>query len=155
MHKPSACPAGTVLSGLSIYKDGAEVVAKPDEEYPEWLWQIISEPSMKTTAASTDGSEEIAGGGAGSGGGRADTKGQIRAREKRELKARRAAQAAEARGQARMARINKASKGQQVKAQTEQQLQNRDPADVERETARALRAANRKNLKTNNFIKSS
>jgi large subunit ribosomal protein L54 len=37
----SGCPAGTVLNGLSYIKGKPDLVAKPDDEYPEWLWRCL------------------------------------------------------------------------------------------------------------------
>ena len=36
----SSCPAGTVLTGLNYLKGEQPVLAKPDEEYPAWLWDL-------------------------------------------------------------------------------------------------------------------
>ncbi|KAK7437410.1 hypothetical protein VKT23_018656 [Stygiomarasmius scandens] len=36
----SCCQADTVLEGLNYLKGQAPVLAKPDEEYPDWLWTI-------------------------------------------------------------------------------------------------------------------
>ncbi|KAK0535817.1 hypothetical protein OC842_002186 [Tilletia horrida] len=52
----SVCPAGTVLSGLGIYKDKAEPIALPDEEYPSWLWSLI-----ETSSSQSSGGLSIAG----------------------------------------------------------------------------------------------
>ncbi|TFK44234.1 mitochondrial ribosomal protein L37-domain-containing protein [Crucibulum laeve] len=37
----SSCPADTVLPGVNYLKGQGPVLAKPDEEYPEWLWTIL------------------------------------------------------------------------------------------------------------------
>ncbi|TRM59943.1 mitochondrial ribosomal protein L37-domain-containing protein [Schizophyllum amplum] len=37
----SSCPADTILVGLNYLKGQPPVLAKPDEEYPEWLWTIL------------------------------------------------------------------------------------------------------------------
>ncbi|KAK1921617.1 60s ribosomal protein l37, mitochondrial precursor [Papiliotrema laurentii] len=37
----SSCAPGTVLHGLNVLKDSSDPVAKPDEEYPAWLWNLI------------------------------------------------------------------------------------------------------------------
>lgn len=36
----SSCPAGTVMKGLNIMKDGTDPIAMNDEEYPSWLWEL-------------------------------------------------------------------------------------------------------------------
>ncbi|EGG13246.1 60s ribosomal protein l37 mitochondrial precursor [Melampsora larici-populina 98AG31] len=41
----SSVKAGTPLKGLGIIKGVGDPVAKPDEEYPSWLWSLI-EPGM-------------------------------------------------------------------------------------------------------------
>ncbi|KAM0786801.1 hypothetical protein ACM66B_002234 [Microbotryomycetes sp. NB124-2] len=48
----SACPAGTKLTGLNYLKDGADPVAKDDDEYPNWLWTLV-EPAKKPTNSSS------------------------------------------------------------------------------------------------------
>lgn len=153
-HIPSSCTPGTVLTGLAILKDAPEVIAKPDEEYPSWLWELANEPAMKTTFASTDAAEVIASE-SGSSSAFPATKGALRAKEKRAMKAKRAAQAAEDRAQAKAARIAKAAKGAEVPKAQQKAAEGRDPIEVERETQRALRKANRDRIRTNNFIQSS
>ncbi|PHH89152.1 hypothetical protein CDD83_6584 [Cordyceps sp. RAO-2017] len=37
----SACPEGTVLTGLSYTKGVPDPVALKDEDYPEWLWSCL------------------------------------------------------------------------------------------------------------------
>ncbi|XP_003488763.1 39S ribosomal protein L54, mitochondrial [Bombus impatiens] len=32
------------VCGSNIYKEGEDIKLKPDSEYPEWLWQIRTEP---------------------------------------------------------------------------------------------------------------
>lgn len=79
----SSAPAGTVLTGLSIFKDRPEPVARPDSHYPPWLWEILG---SKEDASATPISlaAELAG----------MAKGEARVAEKRLMKARRAAQRA-------------------------------------------------------------
>ncbi|THU93893.1 hypothetical protein K435DRAFT_829379 [Dendrothele bispora CBS 962.96] len=36
----SCCSADTVLEGLNYLKGQPPVLAKPDEEYPDWLWTV-------------------------------------------------------------------------------------------------------------------
>ena len=38
---PSSVPAGAILKGLNFYKNGADPIALPDDEYPDWLWEIL------------------------------------------------------------------------------------------------------------------
>ncbi|PAV23585.1 mitochondrial chloroplast ribosomal L54 L37 [Pyrrhoderma noxium] len=37
----SSCTEGTVLVGLNYLKGQPPVVAKKDEEYPPWLWDLL------------------------------------------------------------------------------------------------------------------
>lgn len=37
----SSCPAGTMLAGVNYLKGQPPVLAKPDEEYPSWLWDLL------------------------------------------------------------------------------------------------------------------
>ncbi|KAH8813419.1 mitochondrial ribosomal protein L37-domain-containing protein [Flagelloscypha sp. PMI_526] len=37
----SSCPENTELVGLNYLKDQPEVIAKPDSEYPPWLWTLL------------------------------------------------------------------------------------------------------------------
>ncbi|KAG8982429.1 hypothetical protein FRB90_006798 [Tulasnella sp. 427] len=37
----SSCLPGTVLEGLTWLKDQKPILAKPDEEYPPWLWTLL------------------------------------------------------------------------------------------------------------------
>lgn len=39
----SIAPAGTVLKGLNIRKKGTDVIALKEEEYPEWLWEVLDD----------------------------------------------------------------------------------------------------------------
>ncbi|XP_029053040.1 39S ribosomal protein L54, mitochondrial isoform X1 [Osmia bicornis bicornis] len=34
----------TYVCGLNYYKEGEEIQLKPDDQYPEWLWNIRTEP---------------------------------------------------------------------------------------------------------------
>jgi large subunit ribosomal protein L54 len=42
----SSCPAGTVLTGLSVLKDQSDPVALPDDQYPAWLWTILDDADV-------------------------------------------------------------------------------------------------------------
>ncbi|KAI0345398.1 hypothetical protein BDW22DRAFT_1325334, partial [Trametopsis cervina] len=37
----SACVEGTELVGLKWLKDQGTVMAKADDEYPDWLWTLL------------------------------------------------------------------------------------------------------------------
>ena len=39
----SSVAKGTVLKGIHILKQGSDPVAKGDEEYPDWLWKLLSQ----------------------------------------------------------------------------------------------------------------
>ncbi|KIY70416.1 hypothetical protein CYLTODRAFT_488091 [Cylindrobasidium torrendii FP15055 ss-10] len=38
----SSCLPDTVLEGLNYLKDQPPVLAKPDSEYPDWLWNVLT-----------------------------------------------------------------------------------------------------------------
>jgi large subunit ribosomal protein L54 len=42
----SSAPAGTKLTGLNVKKSGEDPVALAEEEYPEWLWDLL-DPSIQ------------------------------------------------------------------------------------------------------------
>jgi Mitochondrial ribosomal protein L37 len=44
-HPPSAKTAGSLIRGVQILKDRPEIVALPDEYYPDWLWQLLDDPA--------------------------------------------------------------------------------------------------------------
>lgn len=48
----STIPAGTPIKGLAYIKGESEPLAKPDEEYPSWLWTLL-EPNMGAGHADT------------------------------------------------------------------------------------------------------
>lgn len=35
--------AGTVMQGLSVFKDKPDPVALPEDQYPPWLWTLLDE----------------------------------------------------------------------------------------------------------------
>lgn len=109
---------------------------------------------MKTTFASTNAAEVVE---AGSASGAAFSKGAMRAKDKREMKAKRAAQAVAEREKAKAARIANKAKGADAKTPELEAAAKveRDPLEVEREQKKLLRKANRERIKTNNFIRSS
>ena len=159
---PSSCPAGTILSGLSLYKDRADPVALPDSEYPAWLWNILDDPSA--TSASGAILESTAG----------LSKGEARAVQKRNLKAVRAASKGKGRqpsgpglsggsgSGAGMKAVGTISEGEIEGAGEAEKLQgaaavsvevaNKKSVEAEREAKRALRKASRENIKAKNFI---
>ncbi|KAF4984163.1 hypothetical protein FZEAL_561 [Fusarium zealandicum] len=55
----SSCPAGTVLLGLNYTKGGQDVLAKKDEEYPEWLWSCLDVLKKNTDSADPDAGDEF------------------------------------------------------------------------------------------------
>ncbi|WVR04656.1 hypothetical protein IAU60_001667 [Kwoniella sp. DSM 27419] len=50
----SSCPPGTTLTGLSILKDKPDPVALPDDQYPAWLWTLLSDTSKAHKAAENE-----------------------------------------------------------------------------------------------------
>ena len=42
----SSCPKGTILKGINVLKDKSDPVAKADEEYPSWVWDLAKEKGM-------------------------------------------------------------------------------------------------------------
>ncbi|KAK7206168.1 mitochondrial ribosomal protein L37-domain-containing protein [Myxozyma melibiosi] len=38
---PSSAPEGTRLTGCNVFKNKDEPLALADEEYPDWLWEIL------------------------------------------------------------------------------------------------------------------
>nr|CAG8435851.1 11899_t:CDS:2 [Entrophospora candida]CAG8437944.1 12138_t:CDS:2 [Entrophospora candida] len=36
-------PAGMIIKGLNFYKDGSDPITKLDNEYPDWLWELLDE----------------------------------------------------------------------------------------------------------------
>ncbi|KAJ5885016.1 hypothetical protein N7495_009526 [Penicillium taxi] len=45
---PSSCPAGTKMNGLNYFKNKPDVFAKEDSEYPDWLWDLLADPSKQS-----------------------------------------------------------------------------------------------------------
>lgn len=43
----SIAPAGTPLKGLNILKGQDNVVALADEEYPDWLWEVLDKGAQR------------------------------------------------------------------------------------------------------------
>ncbi|KAK9763807.1 hypothetical protein K7432_009199 [Basidiobolus ranarum] len=38
----SSAPEGTVLKGINFTKGKGDPIAKPESEYPEWLWDLLN-----------------------------------------------------------------------------------------------------------------
>lgn len=54
---PSSVPAGTVLKGLNFFKNQPDPIARPDEDYPAWLWTVLSSSQNSSSSSSNpDGS---------------------------------------------------------------------------------------------------
>ncbi|CAD6907165.1 unnamed protein product [Tilletia controversa] len=163
----SACPPGTVLSGLGIFKDRAEPLALPDEDYPTWLWSLI-----ETNNTTNSGGLSIAGTGN-------MTKGELRVAQKKAMKelrqkaesakraATRAAIAAAKKGAGKSgtqrAAVTAASQSLGEEVNIDSMTQTYDPAvalaqaqqaaarDESRQRAE-LRKANKAKIKSNNFL---
>jgi len=46
----SSCPAGTALTGLATLKTESDPIAKPDADYPPWLWTILMDGKLSDLA---------------------------------------------------------------------------------------------------------
>ena len=52
VHPPSSVKAGAVLKGVQLLKDQPEIIALPDDYYPDWLWELFDDPkSVEDRAA--------------------------------------------------------------------------------------------------------
>ncbi|KAI5299238.1 hypothetical protein KEM55_002412, partial [Ascosphaera atra] len=51
LHGPSTVPAGTPLKGINYLANKPEIVALPDEEYPDWLWNLVLDHKVAQTTA--------------------------------------------------------------------------------------------------------
>src|SRR5436305_1712821 len=45
VHVPSIVKAGEKLKGVQLLKDKPEIVALPDDYYPDWLWELMDDPA--------------------------------------------------------------------------------------------------------------
>src|SRR5271170_7950366 len=45
-HPPSSIPPGKAIRGVQLLKDKPDVVAMPDDYYPDWLWQLLEPPEF-------------------------------------------------------------------------------------------------------------
>ncbi|WFD43356.1 hypothetical protein MPSI1_002017 [Malassezia psittaci] len=151
---PSVAPAGTVFAGLSIYKDRADPVAKPDHEYPNWLWDLLEDPAIKSSKSLIAGDVDTTG----------MSKGEARAAYKRsaklarqQLKRQQAAEAKEAARQLNMNPDQKAASQAKLAAQVAKETQPKSPSEQredELKARRTLRKKNRAAIKASNFVKS-
>ncbi|KAK8056132.1 hypothetical protein PG993_001359 [Apiospora rasikravindrae] len=55
----SACPAGTVLTGLNYFKNQTDPVALADDKYPEWLWRCLDVQKKADDATADDAADEF------------------------------------------------------------------------------------------------
>ncbi|WFC99268.1 hypothetical protein MYAM1_002012 [Malassezia yamatoensis] len=151
---PSVAPAGTVFTGLSIFKDRADPVAKPDHEYPNWLWDLLEDPAIKPSKSLIAGDVDTTG----------MSKGEARAAYKRsaklarqQLKRQQAAEAKEAARQLNMSPQQKAASQAKLAAQVAKEAQPKSPSEQhedELKARRTLRKKNRAAIKASNFVKS-
>jgi len=44
VHPPSSVNAGAILKALQLLKDQPEIIALPDDYYPDWLWELFDDP---------------------------------------------------------------------------------------------------------------
>ncbi|ANB13857.1 mitochondrial 54S ribosomal protein YmL37 [Sugiyamaella lignohabitans] len=51
----SIAPAGTKLKGLNIKKGGEDPIALAENEYPEWLWELLDPAAQKAKLESDAG----------------------------------------------------------------------------------------------------
>lgn len=54
----SSCIVGTPLRGLNYTKNGPNLVAMDDSEYPSWLWKLVDDGG-KGGMAGGDDAEEV------------------------------------------------------------------------------------------------
>lgn len=53
--RKSGTKAGTVLRGLGYVRGKESILAKPDGEYPDWLWGILDNASSSSSKSGRDG----------------------------------------------------------------------------------------------------
>ncbi|WFD18949.1 hypothetical protein MCAP1_001162 [Malassezia caprae] len=149
---PSLAPAGTVFTGLSIYKDKPDPVALPDHQYPEWLFELLDDPAIKQSKALMVGDVDTTG----------MSKGEARSALKRSAKMARAAakkQAAlEAKEKQRLEKMTDAQRATALKAaeKAAEEAVPKTPSDwfaKERSERRALRKTSRDGIKASNFVR--
>lgn len=44
----SILPAGTVMTGFNVLKDGKDPIAKENDKYPDWLWTLLDKEVYET-----------------------------------------------------------------------------------------------------------
>ncbi|KAF3056016.1 hypothetical protein GL218_07240 [Daldinia childiae] len=55
----SACPEGTVLTGLNFFKNRTDPVALADDAYPVWLWKCLEVQKKADEEADDDAGDEF------------------------------------------------------------------------------------------------
>ncbi|KAI1465629.1 mitochondrial ribosomal protein L37-domain-containing protein [Daldinia caldariorum] len=55
----SACPEGTVLTGLNYFKNRTDPVALADDAYPAWLWNCLNVQKKVADEADDDAGDEF------------------------------------------------------------------------------------------------
>ena len=146
---PSAAPAGTVFTGLSIYKDKPDPVARPESEYPPWLFSLLDDPAIKSSKTVGAGDVDTTG----------MSKGEARAALKRSAKAARQAAKKQAVAEAREA-ARRARRGEPLEEKREEVQEDKGPStpaeafEIELRQRRELRKKNRASIKAANFVKS-
>ena len=138
---------------MSIYKDKPDPVAKPDHEYPDWLWELLDDPAIKPKKALVVGDVDTTG----------MSKGEARAALKRGAKMARAAALQQAAAEAKeKARLERMTDSQRAAATAEADAKAREDAKPkslaeaeEKELAqrRALRKQRRDSIKSSNFVR--
>lgn len=149
--QPSVAPAGTVFTGLSIFKDKPDPVARPDSEYPPWLFELLDDPAIRPSKSLNVGDVDTTG----------MSKGEARIAMKRAAKMARAevkrkAQA-EAREAARIERMKKQGVVPETPTETVVDEGPNTPGELraaELAQRRSLRKDNRASIKANNFVRS-
>ncbi|KAI0117038.1 mitochondrial ribosomal protein L37-domain-containing protein [Daldinia grandis] len=55
----SACPEGTILTGLNYFKNRTDPVALADDAYPAWLWNCLEVQKKADEEADDDAGDEF------------------------------------------------------------------------------------------------
>ena len=142
---PSAAPA-------SIFKDKPDPVARPDHEYPSWLFELLDDPAFRSRKTVMVGDVDTTG----------MSKGEARSALKRAAKVARAAvrkqQAAEAKAAAQqqsMSEEQRAASARAAEAEAEAALPKTPSEFFVHELAqrRAMRKNSRSSIKASNFVR--